>query len=31
MNSPMDGMGDLPEEQKQVLLQRIEEMQVKDR
>lgn len=30
MNAPMEGMADLPEEQKQHLLQKIEEMQVRD-
>lgn len=31
MQAPMEGMQDLPEAQKQALLQRIEEMQVRDR
>lgn len=31
MNAPMEGMADLPEDQKQHLLQKIEEMQVRDR
>ena len=31
MNSPMEGMENLPEEQRDALLQKIEELQVRDR
>lgn len=31
MNASVEGMADLPEAQKQLLLQKIEEMQVRDR
>jgi len=31
MNASMDGMADMPQEQQQQLLQKIEEMQVRDR
>lgn len=31
MNAPMEGMADLPDAQRQQLLQKIEELQVRDR